>query len=244
MKLIRTINLDFGNLALAAWEQECEKINAANEAAKNNPVYEEVDGWEAREVFDGKWSEDGKERISDHLIKIENSFDARVLGLDFASLPEDGSVRIKNYLVEKKIILVAQKIELQELPSKPDVKVLNKLSAYEIIKSQQPNLKIQFYDLIDHFWENGKKVAPIVFYTTSWTYFDNVVQIETFWRDLGEDGKIFVTRKHYKQEIYRVYPDKFEVWEAEYYDEILPRREGSSSVGECGIGSWSDKGYF
>jgi hypothetical protein len=231
MKLTKTIKLDFD--ALTAWEQKCRRINALNESAKTNQKYIEIDGWEAKEVF--HWG------ISDTHI-IYNAFQARVLGLDISALPAEGIAEIKNFVVEKKVIQVTQLLELQELPPKPEVKIFNRLAAYKELKKVQPKWDGQAYDLNDHYWENGKKVEPENFYTASYTFFEKVLKVESFWRDLGEDGKILVTRKHYKQEIYRIFPDRLEVWEQEYVDEILPKRSGS--VGDVGIGSWSDKGYF
>ena len=225
MKLIKKIKLDFGNDALADWEQECEKINAANKAAKNNPVYEKIDGWEAREVFDAKWSEDGKERISDHVNVIKNSFDARILGLDFSALPQEGVARVKNYLVERKVILADQEVELQELPPKPVVKVLNKSSAYDVIKAEQPKIKIQAYDLSNfHFDENlGQYVRPENFYITTYHDRSNVVSImvEAETKQEYDSCKgLYVYNHHYaavtktyKKYTYKVLVNRLEVWE-------------------------------
>jgi hypothetical protein len=218
MKLIKTVELNFGNKALADWEQECEKINTANDTARNNLSHEEIDGWEAREVFDAKWSDDGKERVSDHVNIISCHDHARHLGLDFSFFPIEGSARIKNFLVEKKRVLVVQEVELQELPPKPVVNVLSKLFAWDIIKSHNPDFDLQSYELGDHFWQDGKKIHPENFYTASHV-FNQVIKSESFWRDLGEEGKLFVISKYYRKEIYRVYPDRFEIWETQVSEE-------------------------
>jgi hypothetical protein len=218
MKLIKTVELNFDNKALAHWEQECEKINAANDTARNNLSHEEIDGWEAREVFDAKWSDDGKERVSDHVNIISCNDHARHLGLDFSFFPIEGSARIKNFLVEKKRVLVVQEVELQELPPKPVVNVLSKQTAWDIIKSHNPEFDLQPYELGDHFWQDGKKISPKNFFTASWVFYE-VTKSDSEWRDLGEEGNLFVIRKFYRQEIYRVYPNRFETWETQVSEE-------------------------
>jgi len=237
MKLIKTVELNFGNKALADWEQECEAVRLHNQNLL--PTWQEVKLYTIYKSSDfdasSVWEQDITEKRATWLLNLEEIAPV---------VQKDDWCNTKYEIVESgtKILEVAAE-QLPE-PPKPEVRIFNRQLAYDELLKVQPKLKaIQPHDLNNyHFDENlGQYVCPDNCYVATWTY-PKVLRMDTFWRDLGEDGRIFVTRKYYKQELYRVFPDRLEVWEKEYCDEILP--EGGGSVGEAGIGSWSDKGIF
>lgn len=243
MKLVKTLKLNYGNLALEAWEKECKEIEAKNQELLASAPIIEVLGWEVRELIaiyeevDGKWVNSGRKRLSDTINEVISHRDAWVLGLSISDLPQEGEAIIKNYSVKRSLFKKQEDVVTTPLPEKPQVKPLTSDNACEEIKVVNPLLKIPSYYLRDWGRTEGG-------YEWHWVFFDKVLKFEFFNRDLGEDGSIKVHRRWFRKETYKVFPDRLEVWEEEIFKDRFPYNRGVGDIGDVGLGSWSDKGYF